>query len=596
MGLSVTARIREITQPLRGYVSTKWFREYYYNDGKQITSLETGLESIQGLAVDYLLRFMTGSSKEDSFNIPILGAREIDKVMGNNNEFLRLTSYLERIIGLDDKSIIAACKLTGYDSACRRGVKTFVDIDTIKPTKRVINNVRLMVQRGISFFEKNGPIVLSGFDFEGAYTKIISSGDGDYLTTDTLWDLKCTNKSINKDYSLQLLIYYLMGYHSVHPEFKNIKKLGIFNPLQNSSYVVSIADIPSDVLYRVSNEVIGYKMVKANSSEDDAWKEIDGIDIQVTTNVILNKFVDTGFNYKSFDDGIHEITFDDYWTFVRKIITGLKTEKYLLKPHFKNLERIYYIRKNSYIMFAAISDKGKISILHKGERRNLSHNLEYYYEHLDRYGEKVKGIFSHYWDSLYAVSSSLREIQPDLNCLRKNHYSKYIKDHESKCKLLKKSLMSFEEWYEKEGKYIKLDGKVHGCIVDLDYLNHVYINPYDGNVTVYNATSKYDKNVFKNLQSLLSANRPEMLSGYIERIKADKSLQLIDRQECLDLIIQNMDLAINEQSEKEYSTEMYSVSGKMVRYQLLYDFNLVTIWNEEMINLDLNQGLYRYIK
>ena len=43
-----------------------------------------------------------------------------------------------------------------------------------------------MVKRTLNFFEKYGPITKDGFTFEGAYTKIIASGDGDYLTKDKI--------------------------------------------------------------------------------------------------------------------------------------------------------------------------------------------------------------------------------------------------------------------------------------------------------------------------------------------------------------------------------------------------------------------------
>lgn len=50
-----------------------------------------------------------------------------------------------------------------------------------------------------------------------------------------------------------------MGCHSIHPEFKNIKKLGLFNPRMNKVYIAAIASIPQAVIDEVSTEVIGYK-------------------------------------------------------------------------------------------------------------------------------------------------------------------------------------------------------------------------------------------------------------------------------------------------------------------------------------------------
>ena len=47
-----------------------------------------------------------------------------------------------------------------------------------------------MIERSILFFKQYGPITKEGFTFEGGYTKNISTGDGDFLTRDTLWDFK----------------------------------------------------------------------------------------------------------------------------------------------------------------------------------------------------------------------------------------------------------------------------------------------------------------------------------------------------------------------------------------------------------------------
>ena len=103
-----------------------------------------------------------------------------------------------------------------------------------------------------------GPVTADGFTMEGAYTATITTGDGDFLTKDTLWDFKVTTGKPNKDHTLQLLIYYLMGRRSIHPEFQTIEKLGIFNPRQNTIYQLPIFEISDQVIKEVETNVIGY--------------------------------------------------------------------------------------------------------------------------------------------------------------------------------------------------------------------------------------------------------------------------------------------------------------------------------------------------
>ena len=50
-----------------------------------------------------------------------------------------------------------------------------------------------------------------------------------------------------------------MGCHSIHPEFKQIEKLGIFNPRKNKVYIANISLISPEIIEKVSRDVIGYK-------------------------------------------------------------------------------------------------------------------------------------------------------------------------------------------------------------------------------------------------------------------------------------------------------------------------------------------------
>lgn len=166
---------------------------------------------------------------------------------------------LENIKDLGDDSINAACKLVGYDVCFRAGIQGYKPVDEINPDDNTIDNIRIMVQRGLVFWEKYGPIIKDGFTFEGGYTDIVSSGDGDYLTVDTLWDFKVSKEEPNSKYTLQLLMYYIMGCHSIHTEFNRIESLGIFNPRKNKVYLVNVSMISPEIIEKVSQDIIGYK-------------------------------------------------------------------------------------------------------------------------------------------------------------------------------------------------------------------------------------------------------------------------------------------------------------------------------------------------
>lgn len=128
-----------------------------------------------------------------------------------------------------------------------------------KPDKVTIDHIVTMVDRSVRFFREYGPITLDGFTFPGGYTDVVTAGDGDFLTSDTLWDFKVSVKGPTKDHTLQLLMYWLMGMHTGLSHFTGITHLGVFNPRLNTVYRIAVSDISKEVIREVSIEVIGYE-------------------------------------------------------------------------------------------------------------------------------------------------------------------------------------------------------------------------------------------------------------------------------------------------------------------------------------------------
>lgn len=257
---SVTKRISMIKQPRGGYINKKELTVTQLNDGITLNENENIHASLVGLAVDYMTRFMMGAKKEEAFSISLKGAMALDLFTRDKNQssMKNAIKLLSDVKGLDNKSITNACKLVGYDVCFRAGIIGYKPIEEINPDKDTIENIVTMINRSISFWSKYGPVIKDGFTFEGGYTDTISAGDGDYLTKDTLWDFKVSKDEPKPKYTLQLLVHYIMGMHSIHKEFKSIKNLGIYNPRINKVYIVSIDMISRSVINEVSKEVIGY--------------------------------------------------------------------------------------------------------------------------------------------------------------------------------------------------------------------------------------------------------------------------------------------------------------------------------------------------
>ena len=263
---SVTQIIKDVKQPYGGFINPNEFNKVQFSDN-EILAEENIHSSLIGLTVDYMTRFMLGDLLSEAFKISLHGADII-------KESKVASDLLENIKGLDDKSIYSACKLVGYDVCYRVGPKAYKNIDTIEADSATINNIRIMVNRSINFFDKYGPVIKSGFTFSGGYTTKINTGDGDYLTSDTIWDFKVSSSSLNSKQTLQLLIYYIMGMHSTDNEFKNISKLGIFNPRLNCAYIKEISQISQQTIEYMSKEIIGYKTEEKDLNIVDVMKEL----------------------------------------------------------------------------------------------------------------------------------------------------------------------------------------------------------------------------------------------------------------------------------------------------------------------------------
>lgn len=252
---SVTGRIRHIKQPRGGYIKPSSMKVVEFKDRKVLSENENVHYSIIGMAVDYLTRFKMGSDINEAFEISIKGARIADK-------FSEIESYLKKIKGLSDVSITNACKAVTFDVWYRDPYAAMraKGAGETNPDKNTIRNIKILVERCIKFWEKYGPVKVQGFTFEKkGYTDVVNAGDGDFLTKDTIWDIKVSKNKPRSNNTLQLLMYYIMGKHSKKPEFAKIKKIGIFNPKLNTVYLLDVKDIPKSTIKTVEKDVICYE-------------------------------------------------------------------------------------------------------------------------------------------------------------------------------------------------------------------------------------------------------------------------------------------------------------------------------------------------
>ena len=285
---TVTGRIKQIEQPFGGYLNPSDLVEINLDSGLQLYKNENIAPKYVGLAVDYLTRFINAKEKcndikvciRDAFEISLKGSLAAYEY-GIVSALAEAHSYINNIKGLDDISIINACKLVTFDDWYRRGS---IGINATKgvnvnPNRETIENIRTMVNRVNIFKEHFGEIVRDNITFEpeepnieaynkmieegrgtyGGYTAVVGAGDGDFITKDALWDMKVSKYPPNIDYTLQILMYWIMGKHSGQRCYESITNIGIYNPRLGKAYTIDVRLIDKRVIEKIEREVICYE-------------------------------------------------------------------------------------------------------------------------------------------------------------------------------------------------------------------------------------------------------------------------------------------------------------------------------------------------
>ena len=172
---SVTGRIHQIKQPRGGYLPIARFQLRTLEDAHTLAPKENLHPTVVGLAVDDLTRLQLGAAAEDVFQVALEGARRAE-ILGVAGARAEANGYLARIHGLDDDSIQSVCKLVTFDVWKRSTFNAFAarPAEDTNPDAATLSNIRVMVSRGLHFWQEYGPVTHSGFNFlPSGYSRIV---------------------------------------------------------------------------------------------------------------------------------------------------------------------------------------------------------------------------------------------------------------------------------------------------------------------------------------------------------------------------------------------------------------------------------------
>lgn len=257
---SVKSRINVIKQPKEGYIPLSFFRTVKHKNKEALNLKENIAPNIVGLTVDYLTRFILNHDVKKSFEISLKGAEIAQEYFNKYNAKIIANDLATQIKGLDDRSIIAAVELVNYDVYYRNGLRAKEASSKIKiPDVDTIENIRIMTERCVNCLKYYSNYIKDGFSFEpDGYSDCVDRGDGDYISKDTIWDIKVSKYVPSEKDTLQLGMYYVMGKHSNNGLFNDITRLAIYNPRLNTAFFMDTKDISNDVICEIEDNIIEY--------------------------------------------------------------------------------------------------------------------------------------------------------------------------------------------------------------------------------------------------------------------------------------------------------------------------------------------------
>lgn len=216
----------------------------------------------------------------------------------------------------------------------------------------------------------------------------------------------------------------------------------------------------------------------------------------------------------NYDDGIYEIDSYQYISFLH----GKN-----ISADFSRDGKLIMLKKNGYYCF--IYDTGKsLCILNGGSLKKLNSNsINYYYDNMDKQIALLSKPF--------------------------NKYSKILNS-------ISKEIIDFGGL-----------GRIHGFIVDIDYFNHVYLNPFDLQITCYYALDIIEKYVYSDISHLLKAHRPDLYLEYKKNKKQNNALMLSNSN------------VKNKKTVLYLDTNIYKASREMKKMQKL-DNNILAKWED----------------
>lgn len=236
--------------------------------------------------------------------------------------------------------------------------------------------------------------------------------------------------------------------------------------------------------------------------------------------------------FEAWTDGIYQITPQQYMDF--NAGRGIQME------YFRQQGDIYALKQKGIYMFMLQYGLG-LYLLRGGQKLNVFHGLEYYAANLEQYVEKIQMAFRPYRNALDKIAAEVKRVGGS--------------------------------------------GCVHGSIVDIDYHNHIYLDPFDGYLMPYFAVDVTDRREFHSVQELLESSPiPALGSDGKPLLPAYTKLLDTGGVSILAPTVKEDALAVVPMEVLD-EKNIYAPSRVMKSIQYLLDKGVVRVWNDAVLSM-----------
>ena len=227
--------------------------------------------------------------------------------------------------------------------------------------------------------------------------------------------------------------------------------------------------------------------------------------------------------FADYSDGIYQITADEYKSFYRG--------KNIRIDFNRDVNILYMLKKNGYYCFIYKSRQKGLCIMNGGALKQIDHaDIDYIYDKMD------------------TVVSLIKEPLDQYNNLQKK--------------------------IAQEIRALGGIGSIHGCIIDIDFYNHIYVNPIDGKITGYWASDIVNKVIYPTVPELLKARCPQLFESYKHLIRGNE-------QSAVPMLCREGGNQLVARPELYLDTDIYKASRQIKKMQKI-NANILTTWPDEL--------------